>query len=140
MHLFKFYTSNIRVDLRKWHNGRFWAPVLASQNQALVSEIHSIELYMYNNETILNSNLRALCPFRSLQSFSLSTRKESQKQCLLQFSFALNCLQNYVYMAALLYLHVFALTFLDIVRRLEKSLHGTNLKLKFYLIFTTLLW
>lgn len=140
MHLFKFYTSNIRVDLRKWHNGRFWAPVLASQYQSLVSEIHSIELYMYNNETILNSNLRALCPFRSLQSFSLSTRKESQKQCLLQFSFALNCLQNYVYMAALLYLHVFALTFLDIVRCLEKSLHGTNLKLKFNLIFTTLLW
>lgn len=96
MHLFKFYTSNIRVNLRKWHNGRFWAPVLASQYKALVSEIHSIELYMYNNETILNSNLRALCPFRSLQSFSLSTRKESQKQCLLQFSFALNCLLNYV--------------------------------------------
>lgn len=43
-------------------------------------------------------------------------------------------------MAALLYLHVFALTFLDIVRCLEKSLHGTNLKLKFYLSFTTLLW
>lgn len=99
MHLFKFYTSNIRVDLRKWHNGRFWAPVLASQYQALVSEIHSIELYMYNNEINIKFQFTCIMPISFtaiIFAFNKSPKKTANK-CLLQFSFALNCLQNYVY-------------------------------------------